>query len=316
MAGCKSCKRCPCSFDLARRRTTALLFVAVLGADAVQAENLRYCDAPAPLSATQQDHLLRFAEVIKQELEATGAGVVLISRSGLDLSRFGQRYSHAGIAVKEGLATSWAVRQLYFACDERKPLLFDQGMAGFVFGTNNPALGHVSIVTLPDTAAAPLQAAALNKPLALGLLGANYSANAHAYSVSYQNCNQWVVELLAAAWGQAVTTREAAQSWLKSKAYAPSRFKLESRLWLWLAQLLPWFHTDDQPDVNLQSLTFEVSMPQSIEAFVQAQVPGAQRIEFCHNASQVVVRRGWLAVREGCVAEAGDTILPFSLAAP
>ena len=316
MAGCKSCKHCLCSFELTRRRATALLCVALLGAGAGRAESLRYCDTPAALSATQQDHLLRFAEVIKRELEDSGAGVALISRTGLDLSRFGQRYSHAGVAVKDGLATPWAVRQLYFACDERKPKLFDQGMAGFIFSTHNPALGHVSIVTLPNAAAAPLQAAALNKPLALGLLGAGYSANAHAFGLQYQNCNQWVAELLAAAWGQAVSTREAAQRWLKAMDYVPSRFELGSPLWLWLAQLLPWFHTDDQPDENLQALTFQVSMPQSIEAFVRAHVPGAQRIEICHNAKQIVVRRGWLPVLEGCVAEAQDTVLPFNPTAP
>ena len=33
--------------------------------------------------------------------------------------------------------------------------------------------------------------------LAVGLLAANYSANAYAYGLHFENCNQWLVELLA-----------------------------------------------------------------------------------------------------------------------
>ena len=35
---------------------------------------------------------------------------------------------------------------------------------------------------------------------ALALLGREYSANAYPFSPRYQNCNQWVAELLATAW--------------------------------------------------------------------------------------------------------------------
>ena len=45
--------------------------------------------------------------------------------------------------------------------------------------------------------AAVIEQAALDKNQALQLLGATYSANAYAFSQKYQNCNQWVAELLA-----------------------------------------------------------------------------------------------------------------------
>jgi hypothetical protein len=60
----------------------------------------------------------------------------------------------------------------------------------------------------PRPRPAALQAAALDTPLALQLLGGSYSANAHAFSTRYQNCNQWVAELLAEAWGPARPTRD------------------------------------------------------------------------------------------------------------
>jgi hypothetical protein len=58
-------------------------------------------------------------------------------------------------------------------------------------------------------------------------------------------------------------------------------------------------------------------MPASIEAFVQATVPGATRIEFCHTDRYVVVRRGWDAIADGCRPEPQDTVLTLdSSAAP
>ena len=56
-------------------------------------------DAPPALSATQQDRLLRFAAVVKDELERSGRSVALIARSGLDLSRFGVRYMAGAVAA-------------------------------------------------------------------------------------------------------------------------------------------------------------------------------------------------------------------------
>ena len=58
----------------------------------------RFCDRSQELSAAEQDKLLRFAAVVREELAATEGSVALISRSGLDLSRFGIRYSHAALA--------------------------------------------------------------------------------------------------------------------------------------------------------------------------------------------------------------------------
>jgi len=131
---------------------------------------LRFCDRGASLSAAQQDRLLQFAALVKSELEQSGDAVALVARSGLNLQRFGLRYSHAGISLKASDNAPWSVRQLYYACDEGRPRLFDQGLPGFVFGTDDPASGFVSIVLLPRESAAALERAALDKPRALRLL--------------------------------------------------------------------------------------------------------------------------------------------------
>ncbi len=321
-----------------------LRLVFVIGPWApTQAAVLRYCDPPAPLNAKQQDKLLRLAAVIKAELDSSGQRLALMSRSGTDLRRFGQRYSHAGVSLQNSPNSPWSVRQLYFACDEGQPRLFDQGVPGFLLGTDDPAMGFVSVLLLPPEAAAALEAIAIDAASALRLLGRSYSANAYAFSTRHQNCNQWLAELMASAWGaetqplpvavgpaglmgaaapdsaqsqlqvqaetqtqtQAQTQAQAqaraqAQAWLQAAGYEPTVFEVGSRALMWLATAIPWVHNDDHPPEDLAQARYRVSMPASIEAFVQARWPGTRRIEFCHTDQHLLVRHGGLPLAEGC----------------
>jgi hypothetical protein len=257
--------------------------------------------------------LLRVADAVRRELDASGRRAALIARSGLNLQRFGIRYSHAGISLKGNADTPWAVRQLYYACDEGKPRLYDQGLAGFLFGTEDPRAGFVSIVLLPEAQGETLERAALDTPRALALLAGRYSANAFAFSVSYQNCNQWLAELLATAWGRldgdASAPRERAQAWLSAHGYAPATVELRSHWWMFAAGFVPWVHTDDHPEADLFALRFRTSLPSSIEQFVRRQVPHAERLEVCHDERRIVIRRGWEPIDEGCVAREGDRVV-------
>lgn len=271
-----------------------------------------FCGRQAPLSAAQQDRLLRFSAVVRGELEAAGRGVALIARSGLDLARFGQRYSHAGIALADGAGSRWAVRQLYYACEEGRPRLFDQGLAAYVSGTDDPAAGHVAIVLLPEAVAAELARTALDRPRALRLLAGRYRANAHAWDLQTQNCNQWVIELLAAAAGalpDGPALRADAQAWLRDAGYVPSAVDAGSHWLMFAAGFVPWLGLDHRPEDQRHSLLFHVSLPASIEAFVHRRWPQAERIELCHAGERIVVRRGWTAIAEGCTAAAGDRVL-------
>jgi len=264
------------------------------------------------LSARQQDRLLQFAALARRELEASGHDVALIARSGIDLSRFRVRYSHAGVTLRASANAPWSVRQLYFACDEQRPRLFDEGLAGFVFGSDEPALCYVSIVTLPRAQAAALERAALDNARALRLLAADYSANAYPFSTRYQNCNQWVAELLAAAWGDLAddaALRERAQAWLVAQGYDPATVEVGSHALMFAGQFVPWLHYDDHPETDRYALRFRISLPLSIEAFVRAQAPDAQRVELCHDERRAVIHRGWQPIADGCVPAAGDRVV-------
>ena len=289
----------------------AIVWVALTAASA-QASALNYCDGGTEPSAALQDRLLQVAAIVKIELDQSGQSLALVSRSGLALQRLGQRYSHAGISLKASPNTPWSVRQLYFACDEKRPRIFDQGMSGFVLGVNDANEGYISVVLLPAEAAVPLEYAALNDRQSLQLLGATYSANAYAFSQRYQNCNQWLAEMLASAWGNLVQPddlRSAAQQWLANQNYQPTVFQVGWQPLMWLAARLRWLHSDDHPTRDLNAAQFRVSMPQSIESFVRQRHPDATRIEVCYTATQVVVHRGWESIAAGCLPDANDTVI-------
>jgi hypothetical protein len=264
------------------------------------------------MTATQQDRLLRFAAVVKGELDASGQSLALISRNGTDLHRFGLRYSHAGLSLRQNTNGPWSVRQLYYACDERRPRLFDQGLSGFLFGTDSPDLGYISIVLLPREQADSLERTALDNALDLRLLAARYSANAYPYSVRYQNCNQWVAELLATAWAPLADgedLRPRAQAWLEAQGYAPDPIQVGSHWLMALAPFVPMVHVDDHPIDDQYALHFRTSLPVSLEHFLHDRMPRAQRIELCHDTHRVVVHRGWDDLPDGCIPGGGDRVV-------
>jgi hypothetical protein len=273
-----------------------------------------YCDAPAERSAAEQSRLLRASAVLARVLDESGARAAIVSRSGLDLRWFDQRYSHAGLALRAGGDSGpWVVRQLYYACDERQPRLYDQGLPAFVLGTDDAALGFVSLLLLPEHAAPPVLAAALDNRRALSLLGASYSANAYPFDTRHQNCNQWLAELLALAWrgGEIADTRAArreAQAWLRERGFEGTAFAVPWPPLLALTAFSPYLHLDDHPEADRRAGLLQVTMPQSIEAFVGRTVGGAERIELCHTAEHVVVRRGGPPLPDTCTAGPGDAV--------
>jgi hypothetical protein len=289
----------------------ALLLACVAGAASASSGSSRFCDRDQPLTAAEQDRLLRFAAVLREELAATDDSVALVSRSGLDLSRFGIRYSHAALAWRadDGL---WSARQLYYACDEGRPRIYDQGLAGFAMGTDDPKLGYLSIVRMPAQAVLALRPALIDNPRVLHLLAAQYSANAYAYGLRYQNCNQWIMEMIAAGWGDLADgddLRQRAQAWLRDAQYAPAPVDVDSRLLMLASYFVPLLHLDDHPDDDRRARKLRVSLPSTVETFVRERFPASARVEICHDERRVVVHRGWEPIADGCKPGDGDRVL-------
>lgn len=298
---------------LLRALAGAATLAGLLAPPAAHALSLDFCDRPREPSADQRDILLRFGAIVRDEIAASGSPAALIARSGLDLHRLDVRYSHAAVALKDNEGRPWSVRELYFSCDEHRPRVYDEGLTGFLMGTDDPDTGYISLVFLPPERAEPLRATAVDKHHALGVLGASYSANAYPFSTLHQNCNQWVMELLAGAWGEldpsAPDARAEAQAWLQGEGYTPHTFEAPVHAMVWVVEFFSLLHNDDHPVANLADDRYVVSMPSSVEGFVRARVPGAKRIEICHAGRRVVVHRGWDEIAEGCVPGDGDGVI-------
>ena len=279
-----------------------------------QVSAARFCDRPQVQDARQQDRILRFAAVVRQELEASGEEIALISRSGIDLREprhpvLAQRLDHQGRRRCSLVGTAALLR-----LRRRPAATVRPGVAGFLFNGDEPAVGYVSIVLLPHEPALALRRAALDRQRALRLLAGRYSANAYPFSTRYQNCNQWVVEMMAAAWGELADgddLRERAQAWLAASGYSPAPVDLDSHPLKFAATFMPLVHLDDHPADARYGLAFQVSLPTDIEIFVRQRMPQARRIELCHDESRVVIREGWRPIAEGCRPEDGDRVIPL-----
>lgn len=305
-----------CCWLRGNRRTPSLaiwllpLLLALAGP--AQAGLIQFCDMPAEFSIRERDRLFRLGGLVRETLEKSDTQAALISRSGMDLSRFGIRYSHTGISLRDNPNTPWSVRQLYFACEERKPRIFDQGLAAFMLGFDDSRHVFLSLVLLPRDKATQLAEATLDTRQALSMLNARYSANAYPFSDLFQNCNQWVAEMLAAAWGRLTGSepiRRQAQSWLADRGYRASRFEVSFPPFPVLSALVSWLHFSDHPAQSLRDGRLEISMPESIERFVFESVPGARRVEFCQTGSTVVIRRGWNPIAPDCRPDEGDEVI-------
>jgi hypothetical protein len=288
---------------------------------AAHAFSFEVCDRPREPGVDQRDVMLRFGAIVREQLAASGQDVALVARSGLDLHRLDVRYSHAAVVLKDNGDRPWSVRELYYSCEDHRPRVYDEGLTGFLLGTDDPETGYVSLVFLPPERGTALRTTAVDKHHALGVLGASYSANAYPFSTRHQNCNQWVMELLADAWGAGAAddgtasdadARTRAQAWLRAQGYLPTVFTVSAHPMTWLADAVPWLANDDHPPHEIAHGRYNVSMPSAIETFVQAKVPGATRLEICHAGRRVVLHRGWDDIAEGCVAGPGDRTIELS----
>lgn len=300
-----------------------LLAAALLFAGAAPAStSWRFCGGEPERSAAQQDRVLQVAARLRELLQAQGQPAALVARAGTNLQRFGLRYTHGALALAEHALAPWGLRQMYFACDERRPRVVDQGLAGFLLGADDAERGFVSLLLLPAEAARPL--AALPDAQARALLGREYMANAHPSDPLRQNCNQWLAEMLAAAWGADAANQAAsetrseaapdaslldrgrAQARLAAWGYLPAPVDYGSALWRAAAAFVPWVSMAGHPAADLSANRLVTSLPPDLEALARRLFPAAQRVELCYTATHWVLRREGPALADDCRAEAGD----------
>ncbi|BBJ94847.1 MULTISPECIES: DUF2145 domain-containing protein [Xanthomonas] len=188
---------------------------------------------PTPATLAAMFDLARSTQQTLDRLD--GARVVLLARGGQDLSRYGLKHSHLAFALREDDG-NWRVTHLLNHCKSDTSELYREGLSNFI---GESALHADLRVGVPSPEVQQTLQHLLQDPgtLAHALHTPRYSMIAYPFSTDYQNSNQWVLEVLAAALAQSdaqatavaapVVDRRSAQAWLKHADYQPTRLHLD-----------------------------------------------------------------------------------------
>jgi len=201
------------------RWAAAAAFVMV----ATTAQAGRSCEQKRP-DATTVMRAMTLAAHVAEQLDATGAQVVVLARMGQDLSQYGQRYSHMGLAYREGQV--WRVAHKLNQCGSAQASVYRQGLGEF-FLDDLFEYQAGAMLLAPDVQARLLTALRENAQLAR-LNTRAYSMVAYPWAQTYQQSNQWALETLAMAQDPAANSRERAQAWLRLHGYQPTTLHLSA----------------------------------------------------------------------------------------
>lgn len=202
-----------------KRPCVALL----LAAAAAQAHAGRACEPKAP-EARNIERAMVLAERTARALDASGAQVVVLARAGQDLSEYGLRYSHLGLAYRDG--TRWRVTHKLNQCGTAHADVYRQGLGEFFLDDlHDYRAGFV--VLRRDVQARLLATLTDNRRLAQ-LHTPRYNMVAYPWAQAYQQSNQWALETFAMAMAPNAATRERAQAWLQLQGYQPTTLRLSA----------------------------------------------------------------------------------------
>lgn len=230
----------------------------------------RSCERKAP-DAVAVQHAMTLAERTARRLDDSGAQVVLLARVGQDLSRYGQRYSHMGLAYRDG--DRWRVVHKLNHCGSPQAAVYRQGLGEF-FLDDLHEYEAGAVIPVPGMQAALLPALRDNARL-VRLHTPAYSMVAYPWSQTYQQSNQWVLETLAMAQDPAANTRERAQAWLRLHGYQPTTLHLSAMTRLGARVTAANIAFDDHPNAKRFSDRIETVTVDSVFSWLQRSQRGS-----------------------------------------
>jgi len=217
--------------DGLRRAACAVLAVATLSGASGGALAGQNCEPRRPsLDSMRRDLALAVsvAEQLDEMARRDGTQVLLIARAGQDLSQYGLRYSHLGIAYRDEAALAgrgaWRVVHKLNQCGSGRSTLYRQGLAEF-FGDGLYA-HEAGVVVLKPAIAARLPERLKDDSVLTALHEPRYNMLAYPWSGPYQQSNQWAIETLAMLAEPAIVSRAAARDWLRGHGYRPTTLQI------------------------------------------------------------------------------------------
>jgi hypothetical protein len=252
-------------------RTLMLALALPSGAQAGSACEPKKTDAAAFVKAMQ------LAEQSLRALDASGAQVALIARAGQDLSQYGQRYSHMGYAWRDHPKGRWLVVHELNLCGSTQSALFDEGLANFFL---DDMFAYEAAILVPGPASQARIAAMLASRTPLRLHVGRYNMLSFAFSTSYQNSNQWLLETYAASASERPPgQRGQAQAWLMRAGYRPVTVHIPALTRLGARMFRANIAFDDHPFERRMAGRIDTVTVDSVLRFVRQQDPEARDIQ-------------------------------------
>ncbi len=246
------------------RRITACVAILACVALSGHATAGRSCEErrPSVASVTRGLELAARAQAL---LDASGAKVVVIARSGQDLRKYRLRYSHLGFAVK-GEDGRWLVSHKLNQCGSAVAHLYRQGLAEFFLDDLfRPEGVFVVLRSGVQDALYPVLTTSRVKALHTEA----YNVVSYAWSTRYQQSNQWAIETLAMAMSPRVKAREQAQAWLKFEGYVPTTLNIAPLTRLGGRMTAANVAFDDHPNEKRFSDRIETVTVDSVNAWLE-----------------------------------------------
>jgi hypothetical protein len=181
----------------------------------------RSCELKRP-TAQGIERSFALAQHTAQQLDQAGSDVVVIARAGQNLSQYHLRYSHLGLAYRDG--KTWRVVHKLNQCGAATASLYRQGLGEFFL--DDPYEYEAAVVVLAPQVRTRLLSILRDNARVAQLDTPAYNMVAYPWSQTYQQSNQWALETLAMAQDPMATTRERAQAWLKLNGYEPTTLKI------------------------------------------------------------------------------------------
>ena len=245
------------------------LLLALMLAASPMAQAGRSCEEQKLTTQMLQDGLT-MAEKTRLALEASGEQVVLLARSGQDLSKYGLRYSHFGFAYRQpdeqGGAVWRVVHKLNF-CGTADADIYRQGLGEFFL--DDPWRYEAAWVAPNREIQQRLLPLLQDDAAMVRLHSKAYNMLSYPWSTRYQQSNQWVIETLAMAADPGVASRQQAQAWLQLRDYEPTTLKLGAFTRLGARVTAANIAFDDHPNEKRFSDRIETVTVDSVFAWLQ-----------------------------------------------
>lgn len=210
---------------------------------------------------------------VRQVLDGQRHTFALVARASPDLSEFGLKDSHVGVAWRDHPRGRWFIFHLLNRCGSDQSELIEQSLDDF-YNVGLP--DYEAVIAAPSAQLQTRLQKTFFGPIARELHERDYNLIAYPFSTKYQGANQWVLEVIAAAVAPMgyVGTRLSAQDWLKDNGYAPGMIPISDGTRTGARLFKPQVRFSDHPDEEWQAGRYAVVSVDSVINFVRAKDRG------------------------------------------